>query len=104
MPDRLVRNSPLKPADNPPSKDTPARAVSAIAAGVRVLAVAALTPQRRPGAAGRRGASDATTGQEEAFAAALPPDGLDAWPIYLRLPICGDRLPARGWEATMRLS
>ncbi len=40
---------------------------------------------------------------EAAFAAALPLDGLDAWRIYLGLPMCGARLPAGGAEELMRL-
>lgn len=40
---------------------------------------------------------------EEAFAAALPLAGLNAWRIYLGLPMCGARLPAGGAEEVMRL-
>lgn len=40
---------------------------------------------------------------ETAFAAALPLQGLDAWRIYLGLPMSGCRLPAGGWDALMRL-
>lgn len=40
---------------------------------------------------------------EAAFAAALPLDGLDAWRIYLGLPMCGSRSPAGGDEELMRL-
>lgn len=40
---------------------------------------------------------------EAAFAAALPLDGLDAWRIYLGLPLMGSRLPAGGFEEFMRL-
>jgi hypothetical protein len=40
---------------------------------------------------------------EAAFAAALPLAGLDAWRIYLGLPMCGARLPAGGFEELMRL-
>jgi hypothetical protein len=40
---------------------------------------------------------------EDAFAAALPLAGLDAWRIYLGLPMCGARLPAGGAEELMRL-
>ena len=40
---------------------------------------------------------------EAAFAAALPLDGLDAWRIYLGLPMSGARLPAGGVEEVMRL-
>lgn len=40
---------------------------------------------------------------EAAFAAALPLGGLDAWRIYLGLPLCGTRMPAGGPEEIMRL-
>jgi dienelactone hydrolase len=40
---------------------------------------------------------------EAAFAAALPLSGLDAWRIYLGLPMCGERLPEGGAEELMRL-
>lgn len=38
-----------------------------------------------------------------AFAAAIPLAGLDAWRIYLGLPLSGDRLPAGGADEVMRL-
>lgn len=40
---------------------------------------------------------------EAAFAPALPLDGLDAWRIYLGLPLSGSRLPAGGAEEVQRL-
>jgi dienelactone hydrolase len=40
---------------------------------------------------------------EAAFAAALPMQGLDAWRIYLGLPMSGSRLPAGGFDEIMRL-
>jgi pimeloyl-ACP methyl ester carboxylesterase len=40
---------------------------------------------------------------EAAFAAALPLDSLDAWRIYLGLPLHGARLPEGGVEELMRL-
>ncbi|WP_366932891.1 hypothetical protein [Pseudonocardia sp.] len=40
---------------------------------------------------------------ETAFASALPLDGLDAWRIYLGLPMCGSRLPEGGFDELMRL-
>lgn len=40
---------------------------------------------------------------EAAFAAALPLRGLNAWRVYLGLPMCGARLPAGGVEELMRL-
>jgi pimeloyl-ACP methyl ester carboxylesterase len=40
---------------------------------------------------------------EAAFAAALPLHGLDAWRIYLGLPMTGLRPPLGGWDELMRL-
>ena len=40
---------------------------------------------------------------ERSLAAALPLDGLDAWRVYLGLPMSGSRLPAGGLEELMRL-
>ncbi len=40
---------------------------------------------------------------EAAFAAALPLAGLDAWRVYLGLPMSGSRLPEGGYEELMRL-
>ncbi|MFC5230860.1 hypothetical protein [Pseudonocardia zijingensis] len=40
---------------------------------------------------------------EAAFAAALPLAGLDAWRIYLGLPLPGARFPEGGVDALMRL-
>ena len=40
---------------------------------------------------------------EAAFAAALPLEGLDAWRIYLGLPLSGSRTPPGGFEELMRL-
>jgi hypothetical protein len=39
----------------------------------------------------------------EAFAAAIPLAGLDAWRIYLGLPLTGERLPPGGYDEVMRL-
>jgi hypothetical protein len=39
----------------------------------------------------------------EAFAAALPLYALDAWRVYLCLPLCGDRMPDGGVDEVMRL-
>lgn len=39
---------------------------------------------------------------EAALAAALPLAGLDAWRVYLGLPLCGSRLPAGGEEEVVR--
>src|SRR5438270_125487 len=41
---------------------------------------------------------------EAAFAAALPLAGLDAWRIYLGLPMSGSRLPCGGFDEVMRLA
>lgn len=40
---------------------------------------------------------------EAALAAALPLAGLDAWRVYLGLPMSGSRMPAGGWDELMRL-
>lgn len=40
---------------------------------------------------------------EAAFAAALPLRELDAWRIYFGLPMCGERLPAGGYDELIRL-
>jgi dienelactone hydrolase len=40
---------------------------------------------------------------ETALAAALPLHDLDAWRIYLGLPLSGVRLPAGGWDALLQL-
>lgn len=41
---------------------------------------------------------------ETAFATALPLQGLDAWRIYLGLPLSGSRLPEGGLEEVMRIA
>ena len=41
---------------------------------------------------------------EQALAAALPLAGLDAWRVYLGLPLSGSRLPAGGPDEVMRLA
>ncbi|MFI6322159.1 alpha/beta hydrolase family protein [Nonomuraea sp. NPDC050556] len=41
---------------------------------------------------------------ETAFAAAVPLDGLDAWRIYLGLPMSGSRLPEGGFAELVRLA
>lgn len=40
---------------------------------------------------------------ERAFAAAMPLEGLDAWRIYLGLPLSGSRMPEGGADEIMRL-
>jgi pimeloyl-ACP methyl ester carboxylesterase len=41
---------------------------------------------------------------ERAMATALPLDGLDAWKVYLGLPMSGERAPAGGFDEIMRLA
>ena len=75
-----------------------------VAAGVPFLA---LPPGGRPDAAAPIVVAwhlmDAPR-TEAAFAAALPLAGLDAWRIYLGLPMFGSRTPAGGFEEFMRLA
>ena len=40
---------------------------------------------------------------ETAIAAAVPLKGLDAWSVYLGLPLTGSRMPPGGWDDLMRL-
>lgn len=40
---------------------------------------------------------------EAAFEAALPLSGIDAWRIYLGLPMCGARTPSGGFDEIMQL-
>ncbi|MBA2496613.1 MAG: alpha/beta hydrolase [Acidimicrobiia bacterium] len=81
----------------------PNRPVRGVAAGVPFLAV---PPTRRldqpaPVVVAWHPMDPPRT--EAAFAAALPLDGLEAWRIYLGLPLCGSRSPAGGDEELMRL-
>lgn len=77
-------------------------AVTGVAAGVPYLAV--------PPPAGARPDAPIVIGwhlmdaprTEAAFAAALPLAGLDAWRVYLGLPLCGSRTPPGGPEELMR--
>lgn len=77
--------------------------VSGVAAGVPFLAI--------PPATGPRPSTPVVVAwhlmdpprTEAAFAAALPLADLEAWRIYLGLPLCGARLPAGGAEELMRL-
>jgi len=39
-----------------------------------------------------------------AFAAAVPMRDLDAWRVFLGLPLTGSRLPADGWDGLMQLA
>ena len=77
--------------------------VTGVAAGVPFLAV--------PPPAGPRSSAPVVVAwhlqqpprTEAALAAALPLAGLDAWRVYLGLPLSGSRLPPGGEEELMRL-
>jgi hypothetical protein len=85
------------------SPSTTARAsISGTAAGVPFVAVPPASEQRRSPVVVAWHLMDPPR-TEAAFAAALPLDGLDAWRIYLGLPMCGSRLPAGGADELMRL-
>jgi dienelactone hydrolase len=79
------------------------KAVTGVAAGVPFLAV--------PPQGGSRPSSPTVVAwhlmdpprTEAAFAAALPLAGLNAWRIYLGLPMSGSRMPDGGPEELMRL-
>ena len=80
---------------------TPVRPLRGTAAGVPFLAV----PPERP----RDGAPTVLAWHlmdaprtEVAMAAALPLAGLDAWRVYLGLPLCGARLPEGGWDEVVQ--
>jgi len=82
--------------------NTQLESVTGTAAGVPFLAV--------PPASGRTDAPVVVAWHlldpprtEAAFASALPLDGLDAWRIYLGLPMTGARLPEGGDDEIMRL-
>ncbi len=74
-----------------------------LAAGVPVIV--------RPPAGGKRSAAPIVLAwhlqdpprTESALAASLPLEGLDAWRIYLGLPLSGSRLPEGGFDEVMRL-
>ncbi|PZG40990.1 alpha/beta hydrolase [Spongiactinospora gelatinilytica] len=76
-------------------------AITGIAAGVPYLALPASTPGA-PVVVGWHLLDSPRT--EAAFAAAVPLDGLDAWRIYLGLPLSGSRLPEGGFEELGRLA
>lgn len=76
-------------------------AVTGVAAGVPFFAVAPRTPGTGAVVVAWHPMDAPCT--EAAFAAALPLAGLDAWRIYLGLPMYGSRLPAGGMDALMRL-
>lgn len=87
-----------------PSLNAPhARQVTGTAAGVPFLAVPPTTDGRADAPVVVAWHLMDPPRTEAAFAAALPLVGLDAWRIYLGLPMCGARLPAGGEEELMRL-
>jgi pimeloyl-ACP methyl ester carboxylesterase len=81
----------------------PSEAIVGQAAGVPFVAV--------PPAGGARPSAPVVVGwhlldpprTEAAFAAAVPLEGLDAWRIYLGLPLSGSRMPPGGADELMRL-
>lgn len=77
--------------------------VSGVAAGVPFFAVPPVSPERETSPVVIAWHLMDPPRTEAAFAAALPLDGLDAWRIYLGLPMCGARLPAGGVDELMRL-
>ncbi|HEY0630507.1 MAG TPA: hypothetical protein VGC98_00510 [Thermoleophilaceae bacterium] len=76
--------------------------ISGIAAGVPFVAVPPASEQRPSPVVVAWHLMDPPR-TEAAFAAALPLEGLDAWRIYLGLPMSGSRLPAGGADELMRL-
>jgi dienelactone hydrolase len=77
--------------------------ITGVAAGVPFLAVPPLRgPRRSAPVVAAWHLMDAPR-TESAFAAALPLTGLDAWRIYLGLPLSGSRLPDGGFEELDRL-
>lgn len=83
--------------------ETESRQIAGVAAGVPFVAVA---PSAGPSSSAPVVVAwhlmDAPR-TEAAFAAALPLEGLDAWRIYLGLPLCGSRTPPGGAEELLRL-
>ncbi|HEX2048406.1 MAG TPA: prolyl oligopeptidase family serine peptidase [Acidimicrobiales bacterium] len=75
---------------------------SGVAAGVPFVAVPPATPSPSAPVVVAWHMMDPPR-TEAAFAAALPLTALDAWRVYLGLPMSGSRLPAGGFEALMRL-
>ena len=73
-----------------------------VAAGVPFVAVPPATPSPSAPVVVAWHLLDAPRTQA-AFAAALPLDGLDAWRVYLGLPLSGSRLPPGGLDELMRL-
>jgi pimeloyl-ACP methyl ester carboxylesterase len=71
------------------------------AGGVPYLAVPPRDPDRAPVVVAWHLMDPPRT--EAAFAAALPLEGLNAWRIYLGLPMSGSRLPAGGVEELAQL-
>lgn len=81
---------------------TPFETVTGEAAGVPFIAVPPATPRPDAPVVLAWHLMDPPR-SEAAFAAALPLSGLDAWRIYLGLPLTGARLPAGGMEEFLRL-
>lgn len=77
--------------------------LTGVAAGVPFLAVAPITGPRASAPVVVAWHLMDPPRTEAAFAAALPLTGLDAWCIYLGLPLSGSRLPPGGLEELMRL-
>ena len=80
----------------------PAGVTAGVAAGVPFLAVPPVTTRPSAPVVVAWHLMDPPR-TEAAFAAALPLEGLDAWRIYLGLPMSGSRLPAGGFDELMRL-
>jgi dienelactone hydrolase len=81
---------------------TPQAPISGVAAGVPFVAVAPPWGAERPAPVVVAWHLMDPPRTEAAFAAALPLDGLDAWRVYLGLPMSGSRLPAGGADELMR--
>ena len=82
--------------------DISAQAVTGTAAGVPFLAAPPTTARAHAPVVIAWHLMDPPR-TEAAFAAAVPLAGLDAWRIYLGLPMCGARTPAGGPSELMRL-
>lgn len=88
--------------DQQPATVTGQRQLSGLAAGVPFVAL--------PPAGGRKSTAPLVLAwhlldpprTEAAFAAAVPLAGLDAWRVYLGLPMTGARLPEGGFEELMQ--
>jgi len=85
----------------PPPAALSATAITGIAAGVPYVAVPPMTGRRNAPVVVAWHLLDSPR-TEAAFAAALPMADLDAWRVYLALPMCGGRAPEGGAEELMR--